>query len=160
MLKKGDRSQETTFCILFARTGMPLHTINTLPKLLWLKQNEPVIWKRAHKFLLYEDFLLRRLCGRATISHCLASRTQMYDLAAGDWADDILTGCGINRERLAPLAPQDGGVVGTVSPDIASRLGLSNDVMLVSGGHDQACAALGSGLYRLALQWSPPAPLR
>ena len=32
---------------LFDRTGMPIHTINTLPKLLWLKKHEQDIWKRA-----------------------------------------------------------------------------------------------------------------
>ena len=133
---------------LFNRTGMPLHTINTLPKLLWLQRHEPEVWRTARQFLLYEDFFLRRLSGRATISHCLASRTQMYDLATGDWADDILTEDGIERERLAPLAPDSGGIVGVLRQDLASELGLSRELLLVSGGHDQACAALGSGVVR------------
>jgi len=131
---------------LFSRTGMPVHTVNTLPKLLWLKEHEPDVWRAADQFLLYEDFFLRRLGGRAAISHCLASRTQMYDLAAGDWADDILYDCGIGRERLAGLAPERGGVSGVLRPDLARDLGLSGEVLLVSGGHDQACAALGSGV--------------
>lgn len=58
---------------LFARTGMALHTINTLPKLLWLQRNEPEIWAAANQFLLYEDFFLRRLTGAAVISPCLAA---------------------------------------------------------------------------------------
>jgi xylulokinase len=131
---------------LFRRTGMPLHTVNTLPKLLWFQENEPEVWRSAHQFLLYEDFFLHRLGGRAAISHCLASRTQMYDLAAGDWARDILEQCSIDPGRLAPLAPVDGGVVGKLRPDLAKELGLKADVLLVSGGHDQACAALGSGV--------------
>ncbi|MFC1976293.1 FGGY family carbohydrate kinase [Chloroflexota bacterium] len=90
---------------LFNRTGMPVNTVNTLPKLLWLQRHEPEVWQKADQFLLYEDFFLRRLSGQATISHCLASRTQMYDLFTGDWADDILDECQIERERLAPLAP-------------------------------------------------------
>ncbi len=36
---------------LFQHTGMPVHTINTLPKLLWLKEHEPVIWASAAHFL-------------------------------------------------------------------------------------------------------------
>jgi xylulokinase len=135
---------------LFNRTGMPLHTINTLPKLLWIQRHEAEIWKTANQFLLYEDFFLRRLGGQAAISHCLASRTQMYDLSAGDWADDILTECAIERERLAPLAP-DGGVVGTLRQDLASTLGLRYELLLVSGGHDQACAACGSGVVEAGL---------
>lgn len=136
---------------LFSRTGMPLHTINTLPKLLWLQRNEPEVWKATDQFLLYEDFFLRRLGGQARISHCLASRTQMYDLAAGDWADDVLDACGIDRGRLAALAPESGGAVGTLQPDLVSALGLSSEVLLVSGGHDQACASLGSGVVEAGL---------
>jgi xylulokinase len=137
--------------ILFNRTGMPANTVNSLPKLLWLQRHEPELWQNSYKFLLYEDFFLRRLGGEAVISHCLASRTQLYDLAAGDWADDILTRCGIERERLARLAPVNGGVVGRLRTELAGELGLSNEVLLVSGGHDQACAALGSGIIRTGL---------
>ncbi len=134
--------------MLFERTGMPLHTVNTLPKLLWLKQQEPDLWRSAHQFLLYEDFFLRRLGGEAVISHCLASRTQMYDLAAGNWAGDILARCEIDPTRLARLGS---GVVGQLRPELAAALGLSRPVQLVSGGHDQACAALGSGVTRPGL---------
>lgn len=136
---------------LFRRTGMPLHTINTLPKLLWLRNHEPDVWKRAHQFLLYEDFFVRRLTGRATISHCLASRTQMYDISSSEWADDLLSECGIERERLASLGPDDGAVVGALRRDLSLELGVSGDVVVVSGGHDQACAALGSGVIEPGL---------
>ena len=137
--------------MLFRRTGMPVHTINTLPKLLWLQRHEPKLWSQASQFLLYEDFFLRRLSGGATISPCLASRTQMYDLSIGRWADDILDGCGIDPARLAPVAPAEGGPVGTLRPDLADELGLKKEVLLAGGGHDQACAALGSGVIREGL---------
>ncbi len=130
--------------MLFAHTGMPVHTINTLPKLLWLQKHEPQLWSRAHQFLLYEDFFLRRLSGQATISHCLASRTQMYDLAAGAWASDILDKCRIDPGRLARLAEQ--GTIGVLRRDLAAELGLKEELPLAAGGHDQACAALGSGI--------------
>ncbi len=133
---------------LFHQTGMPIHTINTLPKLLWLQKNEPDLWKNAACFHLYEDFFLRRFCGEASIGHCLASRTQLYDLVKGDWADDILEPCGIDRSRLAPLAPLQGGVIGSLRPQLAHELGIHHEMPLVSGGHDQACAALGSGAIR------------
>lgn len=136
---------------IFQRTGMPVHTVNTLPKLLWIQRHEPDIWRSADQFLLYEDFFLRRLGGSASISHCLASRTQMYDLGGGDWADDLLSACHIDRERLSPLGPEAGGVVGTLRTDLAQALGLHGEVLLVSGGHDQACAALGSGVIEAGL---------
>jgi xylulokinase len=136
---------------LYNRTGMPLHTINTLPKLLWLQRHEPDTWRAADRFLLYEDFFLARLGGRATISHCLASRTQMYDLQRGDWADDILEAIGLDRGRLAPLASPSGCAVGALRRDLAERIGAKQEVLLASGGHDQACAALGSGVCKAGL---------
>ena len=136
---------------LFNRTGMPIHTMNTLTKLLWLKKNEPAIWERSHQFLLYEDYFLRRLTGKASISHCLASRTQMYDLQNGCWAAEILETCGIEHERLAELPPAAGGIVGSLDKKIAAQVGIQSDVSLVSGGHDQACAALGSGVIEPGL---------
>ncbi len=136
---------------LFQRTGMPLHTINTLPKLLWLQRHEASIWRTAHQFLLYEDFFLRRLGGEAVISACLASRTQMMNLATADWDEEILARCGIERARLARPASVTGGVVGTLRPELLRKLGLDHAVLLVSGGHDQACAALGSGVIASGL---------
>jgi xylulokinase len=136
---------------LFRRTGMPLHTINTLPKLLWLQAHEPQIWQAAHQFLLYEDFFLRRLGGAAIVSTCLASRTQMMDLARGEWADDILERCGIDCARLAQPGPQGGGPVGVLQRALAEELGLHGEVVLATGGHDQACAALGAGVIKPGL---------
>ncbi len=137
--------------VLFERTGMPMHTINTLPKLLWIQQHEPDLWGAADRFLLYEDFFIRRFTGRAVISHSLASRTQMYDQRSCDWADDILAACHIERERLAPLAKQEVAVVGALRSELAAELGLAQGLLLVSGGHDQACAACGSGVIEPGL---------
>ena len=75
----------------------------------------------------------------------------MYDLAAGDWAGDILARCDIDPARLAALAPANGGSVGLLRPELRTELGLDGDIQLASGGHDQACAALGSGVSRAGL---------
>jgi xylulokinase len=136
---------------LFRRTGMPMHTINTLTKLLWLKRHEPTVWASAALFLLYEDYFLRRLTGKAVISHCLASRTQMYDLHTSNWATDILDRCEVDPARLASVPPGPEAVVGTLHRTIAHGIGISGEVLLVSGGHDQACAALGSGVIQPGL---------
>jgi xylulokinase len=135
---------------LFERTGMPIHTINTLPKLLWLKQYEPTTWSRAHRFLLYEDFLINKMCGQAVISRCLASRTQLYDLLDDRWSPHILTTIGLDAQRLATVQPS-GVAVGEMQPAFTKQLGLAQPPLVVTGGHDQACGALGAGLIRPGL---------
>ena len=135
---------------LFKRTGMPIHTINTLPKLLWLKQHEPDLWAEADRFLLYEDFLIRKMTGRAVISRCLASRTQVYDLLDDGWSSEILEAIGLGADRLATVQPS-GVAVGPMEPALAESLGLDEPPLVVTGGHDQACGALGVGLTQPGL---------
>jgi len=130
---------------LFQRTGMPIHTINTLPKLLWIKENEPEIWKNTSKFLLVEDFLIQKMTGQAVISNCLASRTQLFNLSEGKWDEEILGVLGLDAAKLAQVQPS-GSLVGSLSPDLVTAFGLARAPGVVTGGHDQACGALGVGL--------------
>lgn len=135
---------------LFRRTGMPIHTINTLPKLLWIKEYEPHIWREAHRFVLYEDFMIYRLTGRVGISRCLASRTQLYDLEQDEWSEEILSAIDLEPGRLSPLT-DSGTPIAPLRSGLAEAWGLSNRPVVVSGGHDQACGALGVGLVRPGL---------
>ena len=135
---------------LFERTGMPVHTVNTLPKLLWLKQYEPDLWSRADKFLLYEDFAIQKMTGQAVISQCLASRTQLYDIQDGRWSPEILQALELEPERLANVQPS-GTAVGSMGAELTESLGLIKPPLVVTGGHDQACGALGVGLVRPGL---------
>ena len=130
---------------LFDRTGLPVHTINTLPKLLWLRDHEPDLWGRADQFLLYEDFFVKKMTGRAAISRCLASRTQLYDLQADAWAADILDALDLAPERLATVRPS-GYAVAPMKAELSASLGFARPPLVVTGGHDQACGALGVGL--------------
>jgi xylulokinase len=135
---------------LFQNTGMPVHTINTLPKLLWLRQYESETWKTASHFRLYEDFLIQKMTGRALISRCLASRTQLYDLLAGGWSTEILQALELDSARLSVIH-QSGAVAGEMLPNLVQKLGFTNQPLVVLGGHDQACGALGVGLVRPGL---------
>jgi xylulokinase len=135
---------------LFEHTGMPIHTINTLPKLLWLKDNEPEFWNQADRFMLYEDFIINKLTHQPGISLCLASRTQLYDLSTNQWSTEILDVLGLDPSRLSPLIPS-GTAVGRMAQDIAEELGFKVRPVIGTGGHDQACGALGSGLIQPGL---------
>lgn len=131
--------------VLFDKTGMPIHTINTLPKLLWLRRHEPEVWRSADAFRLYEDFLIHKLTGYAAISRCLASRTQMYDLYENSWVEEILAFMNLDPGRLSTVEAS-GTPIDRMDRELADSLGLSARPVVVTGGHDQACGALGVGL--------------
>jgi len=130
---------------LFGRTGMPVHTINTLPKLLWLREHEPEVWRDADRFVLVEAFLIQRLTGVVATSECLASRTQLFNLVDGGWDRTILDAVELDERRLGELLPS-GSPVGRLRAELVEALGLRSAPLVVTGGHDQACGALGAGV--------------
>jgi xylulokinase len=135
---------------LVGRTGMPMHTINTLPKLLWIRDHEPEIWRDAAGFLLVEGYLLQRMTGTVATSDCLASRTQLFNTVDGGWDPEILGAIGLDERRLGALLPS-GSAVARLRDGLTAALGLRRAPLVVTGGHDQACGALGAGVTQPGL---------
>ena len=119
----------------------------TMPKLCWLRDHQPALYRRADAFLLWADLVALLLGGRAVTNYSLANRTLLFDLRRQDWSDELLAASGLHREKLAPCVAS-GTVAGTVSPAMANELHLPRDVAIVVGGHDQCCNALGAGIVR------------
>jgi xylulokinase len=71
----------------------------------------------------------------------------MFDVRKHDWSTEILHLLGINKKQLAmPMA--SGSLVGKLDKQITANLGLADGAIVVTGGHDQPCAALGAGVTR------------
>lgn len=135
---------------VFRITGMPLHPMYTLNKIMWWKRERPEIYERAWKFLCYGDFTLQRLGLTPTIDSSMAGRTMAFDLEKTDWSDRLLSVAGVDREKL-PEAKPAGTAVGEVPAAVAQELGLPRGVIGVTGGHDQPCGALGAGISQAGL---------
>lgn len=132
---------------LFETTGMRPHPMNSLTKMLWFKENTPDIYNRTYKFMTYADFILARLGADPVIDYTMASRTMAFDLLSKKWSEEILETTGIHYDLLSRAVPS-GEIVGELSGDLAEDLGLKKGTLLVAGGHDQTCAALGAGAVR------------
>jgi len=130
---------------VFQITGMPLHPSYSLNKLMWLKDEQPEIFNRARKFLLYEDFTYFKLGLKPTIDYSLAGRTMALDIRKKEWSDEMLSIAGIDPKVLAVPRPS-GEVVGEIPADIVEKLGLPRGTVAVTGGHDQPVNALGGGV--------------
>lgn len=132
---------------LFQRTGMRPHPINSLTKVLLLRELAPQVFRRAWKIVTYADFILGKLGADAVIDHTMASRTMAFDLATATWDAGIHAALDLDPGLWSKAVPS-GAVVGSIRPALAAELGLPRDVALVAGGHDQPCAALGAGVVR------------
>ena len=130
---------------IYRITGHTPHPLFTLFKILWIKENQPDVWKKTRKFLCFEDLFHYRVGLKPKISWSLAGRTMLFDVLEHKWNSEILEKAGLSVEKLAvPVAP--GEITGIISLEKGSRLGFKNPVTIVAGGHDQTCAALGAGV--------------
>jgi len=128
-----------------AITGVPLHAMFTLPKVMWIKQCQPDLYKRVWKFMLFGDFIAYRLTGNCATDYSLASRTMALNIAGKRWDTDMFKAADIDMEKFPDLLPS-GVPIGEVRKPVAAALGLPAATLVVMGGHDQACAALGAGI--------------
>ena len=75
----------------------------------------------------------------------LAGRTMLFDVVKHSWNDEILNNLGLDKKKLSePL--KSGKSAGFVREDIAKQLNLGDKTLIVTGGHDQTCSALGAGV--------------
>ena len=135
---------------LFVRTGMRPHPINALTKVLLLREMAPEVFERTAKVATYEDFILGKLGGEATIDYTMASRTMAFELDSQRWSETIHGAFGLDKAIWSRPAPS-GTAIGVISRAMAEELGLPTDLKLVTGGHDQTCAAVGAGAIREGL---------
>lgn len=130
---------------IYTITGLPLHPMYSLPKILWLRKHKPDLFSCAKKFVGMADFILSKLGLPSYTDYSLASRTLMFDIKKKKWSDEILQASEIASTILSEPV-QAGEKLGTISKEIGQELGLSKEVIITLGGHDQPCGALGAGL--------------
>jgi xylulokinase len=130
---------------LHRRTGHRAAAFHILPKLLWLRANEPAAWKRGRLALQPRDWIALTLTGEAVTDGSHAAATLAFDLRARRWDSAILEQLGL-PETLFPRVHASSEVVGTLRPQVAARVGLLATTPIVLGGADSQACALGAGV--------------
>lgn len=115
----------------------------TLPKLLWIRDNEPENFKRISKIMLPKDYLAYRLTGVHASDPSDASGTLFFDVEKRSWSKEMMDLAGIREEQL-PKIYESYEAIGSLRDDIAKELGLVKDVKVAIGAGDNAAAAVGT----------------
>jgi xylulokinase len=116
----------------------------SLPKMMWIRDHEPDVFRKTDYFLLWADAVVFLLGCDPVSANSLANRTLLLDLDRNDWSDPLLEWSGIDRGKLGRVAAA-GTILGVVDSATAAALALPPGVQVVVGGHDQCCNALGCG---------------
>jgi xylulokinase len=129
---------------LIAITGNDALTGFTAPKLVWVRDREPDVWRRIAHLLLPKDYVRYRLTGEYAVDKADGAGTLLFDLAARDWSAEIASALRIDPAWL-PRTFEGPQVTGALTVDAARATGLKGGTPVVAGGGDQAANAVGVG---------------
>ncbi len=123
----------------------PINMAYTLPKMLWVKENEPDVWKKVYKFQMPKDYVRLRLTNEWVIDYHDVSGTLLFDVTNLCWADEIIDAVGFDREKLPDLLPS-WKIAGFVTKAVADDLGIREGIPVVAGAGDLATEIFAAGI--------------
>ena len=116
----------------------------TAPKILWVKENEPENFAKIAKIMLPKDYIAYRLSGVHCTDVSDASGMLLFDVKNRTWSKEMCEICSVKEEQLAKIF-ESYETVGNILPDVAKKLGISENCKIVAGAGDNAAAAVGTG---------------
>ena len=135
---------------LLDEVANPALTGFTLPKVLWMRNNEPENFARLRKVLLPKDYVRFKLTGTYATDVADASGTLLFDVKNRKWSDFMLDTFDLNREWL-PLCFESQEIAGYLAKEAANYCGINKGIPFVAGGGDQAAGGVGNGIVETGL---------
>jgi xylulokinase len=130
---------------IYTLTGHRVSASYSAAKIMWIRRNEPDVYRHAAKFLHAKDFVVGRLTGRMGTDYSDASGMNLLDIGALRWSDEMLAAAEISP-ALMPDLFESTAVVGKVTAEAAAASGLAEGTPVAIGGGDGACATCGAGV--------------
>lgn len=128
-------------------TANPALTGFTASKIMWVRNNEPDLFKKVRKILLPKDYIRFRLTGEYATEVSDASGMQLMDISKRTWSGEVLDKLGIERSQLGGMYESQ-EISGKVSHSGAGLTGLLEGTPVVGGAGDQAAGAVGNGIVK------------
>lgn len=140
-------SHRFDFDAQFERFGNVFTAKDIVPKILWLRDTAPEVWRRAAAFLDCKDFINARLTGRLATDHAGASAYFAYDVRRRRWDAEAAVELGIPAERLPPVLPATEVLAG-LTEEASRASGLPAGTPLVVSAGDVPAGQVGAGSSR------------
>ncbi len=123
-------------------SGVPIHSMSPLCKLLWLRQFQPVVFNKANKFIGIKEYIFYKLFGEFIVDTSIASATGLLNIKTLQWDEDILRYVGLTASRLSTIVSTKHVIYYS---NAAKSLVLNKKIPFVVGASDGALSNLGAG---------------
>jgi len=130
---------------VYQRSGHRPSPAYTAAKILWIRDEQPAIFRQTACFLQPKDYIIHCLTGHFATDYSDASGTLLFDLTQRAWATEFLDALQLPPDILPTLHPST-AIVGEVTSSAAKATGLVVGTPVVIGGGDGACAGVGAGV--------------
>ena len=124
--------------------GHPRERQDPMFRYQWRKKNYPDKIAKTKYYPDWHGLITLKMCGRNVSDPSMLSRWAAFDLATATWTENLIDRFEFPRELL-PEVLASGEPIGKISDKVAEDLGLPKGVLLVTGGSDINCCALGIG---------------
>ena len=106
------------------------------PKILWIKENKPQVYKNAKHYLLLEDYIIYRLTGKFAASRSLYSSSLLMNVKTGEYIPEMLDFLGITESQLSVLY------------ESGQSVGKYKGITIVTSALDQIAGLTGAGVVK------------
>ncbi len=128
-------------------TGHKISPTYSVEKIIWIKENEPDIYKNTYKFVHAKDYIVNQLTGKFVTDYSDASGMNLLDITKKKWAPEIMEVAGLSYDKL-PEIHKSFDIVGEVTKKVADEIGLKEGTPVVIGCGDGPAASVGAGVVR------------
>ncbi|CEG29068.1 gluconokinase [Bacillus sp. B-jedd] len=129
---------------IYLKTGTPIHPMSPLSKLLWMKNEQPELFSKTHKWISIKEYITWKWFGEYFVDYSIASATGLFNLRYLDWDEQVLELLGLHRDKFSKPVPTT-AINRNMDGDAATAMGIPADLPVVAGASDGVLANLGAG---------------
>lgn len=127
---------------IYELTGIQFLSFNTIYQLVAHAAEFPDEWEHAARWLNLPEYFQYRLTGVAASEYTEASTTQLLDVRARCWSQELTSALGLALEKFCPIV-QAGTLLGKLRKTLSEELGLADTQVIAPACHDTGSAVAG-----------------
>lgn len=129
---------------LYRLTGGYTNAQHVLPRLLWVRENEPEVFSKVRTVMGSYDYIVYRLTGRRQVERNWAAESGLYDIREERWIAAYMERFGISPDIFPPVSPS-GEIVGTTA-GVGEAMGFPDGIPVIAGSADHVASTLAAGI--------------